>query len=190
MCSQKLQGFQIHLDGYFPTQFLSKWWNNVMELLWGSFSDSLICWLSQGVLKISFLDIWLTLSFAVSNFENTYPMWVIFFSKCSKFDVDFRYPAKNWQNIFCFLDYCSWIGCGKFFLLQRESLSSAVDVITKTPRISDTSIFQLNFSQRHEGIWLNCHGAVFQTVLRVIFFFKMIKISDMHQKFEKKCFVC
>ena len=42
------------------------------------------------------------------------------------------------QKNFRFLDNCSWIGCGKFFLLRREYLSSAVSVLTNTPNISDT----------------------------------------------------
>ena len=36
-----------------------------------------------------------------------------FFSKYSKFDVDFRIPAKNREESFCFLDNCIWFPCGK-----------------------------------------------------------------------------
>ena len=32
---------------------------------------------------------------------------------------------------FCFLDNCTWIGYGKFSLLQRNDLSSGVNVLKK-----------------------------------------------------------
>ena len=62
----------------------------------------------------------------------------IFFWKCSIFDVDFRYAPKNWEIFSCFLDNCTWTECGKFFLLRGEKVSSAVSMITNTPRISNT----------------------------------------------------
>ena len=73
-----------------------------------------------------------------------------FFSKCSKFDLVFRYAAKNSEKSFSFLDNDSWICCGKFFLLQGEYWSSAVNVLTNTPKVEDvtkTDIFQLNSCQ-------------------------------------------
>ena len=45
---------------------------------------------------------------------------------------------KIQENFFCFLANCSRIGCGKYFLLQREYYSSVVNVLTNTPAISDT----------------------------------------------------
>ena len=48
-------------------------------------------------------------------------MSVNFFSKCSPIHEDFRYAVKNKQGK-CFLETCSWIGCGNFFLLQAVEL--------------------------------------------------------------------
>ena len=45
-----------------------------------------------------------------------------FFSKNSKFDADLRNRAKNGEKVFC-------------FLLRREYLPSAVNVLTKSPKI-------------------------------------------------------
>ena len=49
----------------------------------------------KGILKVGFLNIYLTKSLAVRNFGNTSAIRVIFFSECSKFDEDFRNAAKN-----------------------------------------------------------------------------------------------
>ena len=51
----------------------------------------------------------------------------IFIEKCSKTDLDFRNGAKKWK-IALFWDKWIWIGFGKFSLLGREYLSSAVNV--------------------------------------------------------------
>ena len=61
----------------------------------------------------------------------------LFFSKCSKFDVDFRYTAEKLEKIFRFLENYRWIACHKFFLIRGQYLSSAVHLLTKTPRILD-----------------------------------------------------
>ena len=59
-----------------------------------------------------------------------------FFSKRLKFDLDFKNAESNWQKVFCFLYNCIWIGSGKFHLLRRKYLLSAVSVLTKSPKIS------------------------------------------------------
>ena len=60
------------------------------------------------------------------------------------------------ENVFCLLDNCIWIGWGKFSLLSREYLPSAVNVSANSPKISDITkrdIFQLNSTICDEGIW-------------------------------------
>ena len=94
--------------------------------------------------------------FAVYNFWKTKLMSVIFFSKLSKVDVDFRNGVKNWENGSSFLDHCIWIGCCKFSLLQREYLSSADTVLTNSPKILRESYFALHFPQSDAKIWLKC----------------------------------
>ena len=85
-------------------------------------------------------------------------MRVIFFSKCSKFDGDFTNGVKSPESFFCFLDYCIWIDCCIFSLLQREYLSSAVNMVANSPKISDITkgdIFEFYFSESEEKIWKN-----------------------------------
>ena len=60
---------------------------------------------------------------------------------------------QNLENTFVYLDNCIGIGCGKFSLLQREYLPSAVIVLTNSPTTLDITkrdIFGLNFSQSDE----------------------------------------
>ena len=58
--------------------------------------DPLTCWLSRGVQKRCFLESGLSKSFIVCNFRNKVAMTIIFFSKCLKFDVDFKNRTKQW----------------------------------------------------------------------------------------------
>ena len=55
----------------------------------------------------------------------------------SFFNADFRIAAKNWEKKFCFLHNFIWIGFGKFSLLQKEYLSSSINALTNSPKISD-----------------------------------------------------
>ena len=60
---------------------------------------------------------------------------------------------KNWVKGFGFFDNFIWIGCAKFSIEWREYLSSAVNVLSDSPEISDLSqrdIFLLNWSQNDE----------------------------------------
>ena len=71
-----------------------------------------------------------------------------FFWKCSKFNVDYRNAEKNSEKVFCFWDNSIWIGCVKLSLLTGEYLSSAVNVLTNSFEILNTSnieLFQLNY---------------------------------------------
>ena len=62
----------------------------------------------------------------------------VFILNFSSFDLNFRYGARAWDKTIYFLDNWTWTECGKFFLLWREYLSSAVIVVANTTRISDT----------------------------------------------------
>ena len=105
-----------------------------------SVSDFLARWLSNDVLRQGFLNIFLTTSFAVRNSRNTSVVRVIFFfSKSSKFDVNFRNEAKIQKNFF-YWEMCIWIDCDRFSLLQREYLWSAVNMLTNSPKSSDIKI--------------------------------------------------
>ena len=51
--------------------------------------------------------------------------------KCSKFNANSKTPEKSWEKIFGFRDKCIWIVCIHLYLLIREYLSSAVNVLRK-----------------------------------------------------------
>ena len=59
------------------------------------------------------------------------------------------------QNVFDFLDNCIWIGSSKFSLLWREHSSSAVNMLTSSPEISDLTkndSFYLSLAQNDEKV--------------------------------------
>ena len=75
-------------------------------------------------------------------------MRVIFFRKCSKFDVDLKHAHNNWGKVSCFSDKCISVVCIELSLLRREYLSSAVNVLTKsleTLNITPSDFFQRNY---------------------------------------------
>ena len=73
-----------------------------------------------------------------SLISKTHNLWrSSFFSKSFKIWFRFQISSKILREIFCFSDNCIWICCGNFFLLRREYLSSAVNVLSNSPKISD-----------------------------------------------------
>ena len=71
-----------------------------------------------------------------------------FWSKCSKFQLDFKNAAKNSEKVFCFWDNCIWIGIVKLSLLRTGYFSSVANVLTSSPKIwhvNERDIFQLNW---------------------------------------------
>ena len=62
---------------------------------------------------------------------------------------------KNLEKVFCFKDNGVWTYCVKIFILRREYVYSAVNVLTNSPNILDLTkadFFQLNLSQIHGKI--------------------------------------
>ena len=56
--------------------------------------------------ELDFSDIYQITFFGDGNFENTSVMRVIFFLKCSKFNVDLKNEDKNREKVFFFSDKC------------------------------------------------------------------------------------
>ena len=80
-------------------------------------------------------------------------MTILFFSKCLKFDVDWRKRTNNSEKVGQFSDNWIWIGSCKFLQLWTGYLPSAVNVLTKSRKISPNSeghIFQMNFTQNEK----------------------------------------
>ena len=55
--------------------------------------------------------------------------WSSFFWKCCKFNSNFKNIETHLENVFFLWDNCIWIGCFKLFLLRREYLWSAVNML-------------------------------------------------------------
>ena len=72
----------------------------------------------------------------------------LFLENFWKINIDFKNREKNWEKVFCFCDNCIWIGCIRVSLLIREYLSSSVNVLTNTFKISHIfkrDFFKLNY---------------------------------------------
>ena len=104
--------------------------------------------------------------FGVHKFRKTKSIRVIFFSRCLKFDLDFKNAAKNCEKFFWFSDIFIWIGIFKLFLLRTRYFSSAASVLTSTPKISHVNkrdFFQLNWLDSDQWIWSRCYDLDFES---------------------------
>ena len=122
------------------------------------------CCLSKHPLKRGFLEIYLTpfSEFVISETQN---LWgSSFFSKNSKYQMDFKNAAKNFEKKFCFRYNCIWIGIVKLSLWRIRYISSAANVLTSSPKIlhvNKKDCFQTNFLGGDWGIWSRCCDADF-----------------------------
>ena len=84
---------------YFPPSN-EKNWSNCCPADFSRVWDPCACWLPKDVAKRGFLGIYPTTSFAVRNskIKQLWGSWL--FSKCSKFDLDFRNKAKKIEKVF------------------------------------------------------------------------------------------
>ena len=114
-----------------------------------------ICF-SKGPLKRDFLDIYLTM-FSESVISEIQKLWrSSFFSKPSKFQIDFKNAAKISEKLSCFCYNCIWIGIVKLSLLRTGYFSSVANVLTSSPKIlhvNKREFFQLNWLFRDQWIW-------------------------------------
>ena len=79
-----------------------------------------------------------------------------FWSKCSKFQLDFKNAAKNSENVFCWLNNCMRIGIVKLSLLRTGYFSSAANVLTSSRKIlhvNKRDFFELNFLGIDPWLW-------------------------------------
>ena len=70
-----------------------------------------------------------------------------FYPKCSKLNAHFRKAIKYPEKVVCFLDNAASSFFVKFSMFRREYLSSVVNVLTNSVKISDNTkadYFQLN----------------------------------------------
>ena len=123
----------------------------MVKVVWFKVQQCLVpftMFLIKGSLERTFLDICLTTFFGVRNFGNKAAMRVSFFWKYSKTNRDCQNAATNWGINFCFWDNCIWIGFFKFYLLSRELLWLAFNVLTNSSKIlhiTKKDFFQLTY---------------------------------------------
>ena len=118
--------------------------------------DCLPCYFFKGPLKRDSWDICM-ITFSESVILEIKNLWgSSFVSKYLKFNLDFKTAAKNSEKVFCFWDYSIWIGIVKLSLLRTRYFSSAVNVLTNSPKIWQVNmkdIFQLTWSGSDQWIW-------------------------------------
>ena len=100
------------------------------------------------------------------------------FFKMYQISCRFHIYSKKWRKNLFFLDNCSWIGSGKFSLLRREYLSSLVNVIANTPRISDT--LRRTFSNSIFAKVIKVYDG--SAVLQVFWLFMMLTLRRYSEK--------
>ena len=87
--------------------------------------------------------------------EITWLEYSSFFGKCSKFNAHLRNARNNPENYFDFLGNGASNYCVKFSMFIPEYLSSVVNVLTNSVKISDPTIadfVQLNLPRIHEKV--------------------------------------
>ena len=95
--------------------------------------------------------------FRSPQFREKHQLWLSsFFWKCCKFNSNFKNIETHLENVFFLWDNCIWIGCFKLFLLRREYLWSAVNMLTnifKTLHVTNRDFSQLNCLHSDQQIW-------------------------------------
>ena len=89
-----------------------------------------------------------------------------FFWKCSKLNRKLENWKRNWDNIFCFWENSIRKCWNKFPLLRREYFLSALNGLTKCPKIlhiTQRDFFNLNCLQRDRWIWQRCCRSAFNS---------------------------
>ena len=103
--------WHVNKRNFFEHNFVAshKWiWWRCCDADFNSAWARLWCCLSKHPLKREFLDIYLT-TFSESVTSKIQNLWGLsFYSKCSKFNLDFKNAAQNLEKIFCFWDNCIW----------------------------------------------------------------------------------
>ena len=79
-----------------------------------------------------------------------------FFSKCLKFNLDFKNSEKNSENIFCFWDNIIWVGIFNFSLLRTGYFSFTASMLANSPKIwhiTKGDFLQINCLHSDQEIW-------------------------------------
>ena len=143
-----------------PTQLNSQPSMNFKKGLWCRFQQSLGTFTMLLVEGSSETALFRHLSnhvFGVCNVGNTKAARVIFFeSKHSKFNLNFKNAARNWENAIRFSDNYIWISIVKFSLLRTGYFTLVANVLTSSPKnwhVNKREFLEHNFHASDEWIW-------------------------------------
>ena len=136
--NKKSQDFAFQQERLFLTRLTWQGSMNHMKMLWCIFQECLgtsPMFLVDWAFETRLFRHLSNFVFGVRNFLNTKAMRVIFFSKCLKFNVDFKNAEKNREKVFCFWDNCFWIVIVILSLLRTGYFSSAANMFTSSTKI-------------------------------------------------------
>ena len=149
--NKQYQHFACQRETLFATQ-LTWCFDEDFKSSWSPLTSSFL----KGPLEWDFWDIYMTM-FSESVISEIQNLWgSSFFSKCSKFNVDFKNAAKNWEKVFCFSDNYIWTDIVKLSLLRTGYFSSVANVLTSSPKIwhvKKKDFFQLNLLGSDRWKW-------------------------------------
>ena len=104
--NKQTQDLVCQYEKLFRLQIPCQWQINMIKVLWCRFQqclDTFTILLVEGCSETGLFRHLFIHLFRVRNFGNTKPVRVIFFfSKHSKFNLDFKNAAKNWEKVFVF----------------------------------------------------------------------------------------
>ena len=154
---------------FFEDNFLAsnqRTWSRCCDADFNSAWARLAYSLCKHHLKRDFLNIYLT-TFSESVTSKIQNLWGSFFhSKCSKFNLNFKNPAKDSEKFFCCWDNCIWIGIVKLSLLRTEHFSSVANVLTSSPKVlhvNKRDFFQFCFLGTDPWVWSRSCDADFNS---------------------------
>ena len=133
-----------------------QWSRNIIKVLWSTFQQyyaPFTVLLDDGFSEQGLLRHLSNNVFGAHNFGNTKSMRVIFFSKCSKFNVDFKNAEKKPEIFFCFWYNWIWIDIVKLSLLRTWYLSLAANMLGNSRKICHKTkrhFLQLNWHQSNQ----------------------------------------
>ena len=124
--------------------------------------------LSKGRLKWDYLDIYLT-TFSEAVISEKENIWGSYFlSKYSKFNLNFKNAARNWEKKFFFRDNGIWTGIVKLSLSRTGYFSSPANVLTSSPKtlhVNKRDVFQLSWLGSDQRIMIKVIRWRFQQCL-------------------------
>ena len=125
---KKSQDLACQSERIFPTQLTWQWSMNMIKVMWCRFQQCFgmsTMLLVEGSSKTVLFRHLSNHVFEALNFGNkkTYEGH-LFWSKRSKFQIDFKNAAKNWEKGSCFCDNCISIAIVNLFLWRTRYFSS------------------------------------------------------------------